>query len=457
MEKFLKKLCFRGLVGKTFTCDNVLLISRYIASYLISKNRNPKVLIGIDTRRSSVFFMNILSFQLSSVGIDVFQVDVIPTPAIAYLVNLYDMDLGIVITASHNSSEYNGIKLFDKSGIFDFDLNMKEYDCISSQFSQIQKKINVIGSIEHIDTAIDDYVDHLVSISIDDYRGIKFAVDCANGSASFTAPILFKKLNCDVVLLNYQPDGFNINNNCGSTNIQYLAKYVKSNKLNFGIAFDGDADRIVVVDGNGDIIDGDKLLAVFSINMLNKKELLKNTIVNTYMSNQGFNEFVRKKGIHLVTTNVGEKNIEAELKKNNYSLGGEQSGHIVLKKFSNTGDGELCAVYFLNIVMQNKESLSSILEEMVLLPQILFNVIVNEYQKKLYDKDINVISKIKQAKETLQGKGRVFVRSSSTEPLIRVRIEGENFQLIKGIGNDICDAIQQSKMSNLNKGTVNEV
>lgn len=141
MEKFLKKLCFRGLVGKTFTCDNVLLISRYIASYLISKNRNPKVLIGIDTRRSSVFFMNILSFQLSSVGIDVFQVDVIPTPAIAYLVNLYDMDLGIVITASHNSSEYNGIKLFDKSGIFDFDLNMKEYDCISSQFSQIQKKL----------------------------------------------------------------------------------------------------------------------------------------------------------------------------------------------------------------------------------------------------------------------------------------------------------------------------
>jgi phosphoglucosamine mutase len=446
------KLGGRSIAGIDLTCETVMVIGKAIAHNLLEhKNKSkskskPGVFVGMDTRISSPVFMAALSAGLCSIGVDVIQLGVLPTPAVAYLVKLYEADLGIMITASHNPAEYNGIKIFDKDGYVysnAFEETIENL-ILDTPEKIITKSSKFMGRISYAATALEDYINHLYNTISGDLSGVRFVVDCANGCASVTAPLLFSRLGADAIILNDQPNGLNINLNCGSTHMKFLADYVKTHGMLFGFAFDGDADRFLAVDENGCIIDGDKLLSIFAYNMSKKNTLLRNTVVTTYMSNIGFLKFAEKLGLKIVITNIGENYVVEEMRKHGYSLGGEQSGHIILGEYTTTGDSQLSTIQLLSIIKQNKESLSSLAKQMTVFPQVLLNVEVNESQKTLYNTDPNVLSEIARAEKILLNNGRVLVRASITEPLVRVMLEGEDLLQITKIGKEICIAIQRA-------------
>ncbi|MGN0532795.1 MAG: phosphoglucosamine mutase [Eubacterium sp.] len=437
----------RGIANETLTSELALKIGRAAATVLIKecKSAKPTVLIGKDTRASGDMLEAALTAGLTSVGCNVLSVGVVPTPAVAYLVCEYGCEAGIMISASHNPCEYNGIKIFQKTGYKLDDAIEDEIEAIVLDGAEeIPAKIGGdVGNRLFCKTAVKDYVDHVVSTASVRFDGLSIALDCANGSASVCAKDIFTALGAKCIMLSDTPDGTNINENCGSTHPQELMNFVKGASLDLGLAFDGDADRMLAVDENGELVDGDKVIAICSKRMKDEGRLEKNTAVVTVMSNMGFFKFCKDNGIDCKKTAVGDRYVLEKMLQEGYNIGGEQSGHVIFLDYATTGDGELSGVQLIETVVKSKKKLSELAQIMRVYPQVLINVKVTDEGKKKYNNDEYIISAVQQAEMELSGEGRVLVRVSGTEPLVRVMLEGSDIEQITRLGNGIAEVIKK--------------
>lgn len=437
----------RGIANETLTTELALKIGRAAATVLIKecKSAKPTVLIGKDTRASGDMLEAALTAGLTSVGCNVLSVGVVPTPAVAYLVCEYGCEAGIMISASHNPCEYNGIKIFQKTGYKLDDAIEDEIEAIVLDGAEeIPAKIGGdVGNRLFCKTAVKDYVDHVVSTASVRFDGLSIALDCANGSASVCAKDIFTALGAKCIMLSDTPDGTNINENCGSTHPQELMNFVKGASLDLGLAFDGDADRMLAVDENGELVDGDKVIAICSKRMKAEGKLEKNTAVVTVMSNMGFFKFCKDNGINCKKTAVGDRYVLEKMLQEGYNIGGEQSGHVIFLDYATTGDGELSGVQLIETVVKSKKKLSELAQIMRVYPQVLINVKVTDEGKKKYNNDEYIISAVQQAEMELSGEGRVLVRVSGTEPLVRVMLEGSDIEQITRLGNGIAEVIKK--------------
>ena len=436
----------RGVANSELTCELAMKIGRAAAMVLTeSCAHKPKVLIGMDTRASSHMLAAAIGAGLCSVGADVLIIDVVPTPAVAFLVKEYDYDAGVMISASHNPCEYNGIKIFQGNGYKLPDELENEIEEIILDETKVPPVVlgGDVGKISFSTKAVDDYIFHLAMTADGDFKGMKIALDCANGSASVTARALFTRLGAKCCIINETPNGTNINENCGSTHLEQLQKFVIENKCDIGFAFDGDADRLLVVDENGEVVDGDKIIAVCSKFMKENNKLKNNTAVVTVMSNMGFFKFCEKNDINCVKTKVGDRYVLEEMVKNGFVIGGEQSGHIIFLDYATTGDGQMSAIQVLNVLKHTGKKISELASEMQVYPQVLINVRVSNFGKARLDKDEEVQLAISEASEELGDTGRVLVRVSGTEPLVRVMLEGEDYNQIKSLAESIAKVIEE--------------
>ncbi|MBR3788380.1 MAG: phosphoglucosamine mutase [Clostridia bacterium] len=444
----------RGVANTEITCELAMEIGRAAAMVLTKENqKKPRVLIGMDTRASSEMLESAISAGLCSVGADVMLLGEIPTPAVAFLVRQYEYDAAVMISASHNPCEYNGIKIFQGNGYKLPDALEEEIESIILDKSQIPpvKIGGDVGRITRSKTAVNDYIEYLLSIAeedtekynIDSLSNLKIAVDCSNGAASVTAPDLFLKLCPDALFINAHPNGTNINENCGSTHLDSLSDFVVRNNCDVGLAFDGDADRFLAIDENGNEVDGDKLLSIFSKYMKSKGDLKNNTVVVTVMSNMGFFKFCEANSLNCEKTKVGDRYVLENMLQGNYSLGGEQSGHIIFLDHSTTGDGELSALKLLLIMKATNKKLSFLASEMKVYPQVLKNIRVSDFGKARFPHDEEIKNAINSAEKELGSNGRVLVRVSGTEPLIRVMLEGIDENKIKVLADELVDVIKE--------------
>lgn len=435
----------RGIANTELTCELAMAIGRAAAMVLIeTAQHRPTVVIGKDTRASSDMLEAALCAGLCSVGADVLLLGVVPTPAVAYLVGKYDADAGIMISASHNPCEYNGIKLFDGQGYKLPDTLEAEIEAIVLEGKRTPPAPlgGEVGRILPGRPAVDDYVSHLLSTTSVDLRGMRIAVDCANGSASATARKLFSALGADCVYINDQPDGVNINANCGSTHMEGLTELVKKLRFNAGVAFDGDADRCLMVDEKGNLLDGDKLIAAMAYHMKKQGTLPGDTAVVTVMSNLGFFRFCEEHNILTVSTKVGDRYVLEEMRRMGYTLGGEQSGHIILSQYASTGDGQLSAIQVLSMARQHGWKMSRVGNLMTRYPQVMVNVRADAQQKQQFNDSEALQASIKAADDALGRDGRVLVRVSGTEPLVRVMVEGKDFDHINQVAMSLADQIK---------------
>ncbi len=435
----------RGIANTELTCELAMSIGRAAAMVLMENARRPMVVIGKDTRASSDMLEAALTAGLCSVGADVLPLGVLPTPAVAYLAGKYKADAGIMISASHNPCEYNGIKIFDGNGYKLPDTLEEEIESIVLDGAK-EPSAPTGGQVGHIlppRSAVDDYVNHLLETVDVDLRGMKLAVDCANGSASATARKLFSALGADCVFINDQPDGENINENCGSTHMEIISELVKKMRYNGGVAFDGDADRCLAVDEKGNLLDGDQIIAALAYHLKEQGRLPGDTAVVTVMTNLGFFRFCEEKNIHTVCTNVGDRYVLEEMRRAGYELGGEQSGHIILSHYATTGDGQLSAIQLLAMARQQGWKLSRVGSLMERYPQVMVNVRANADQKKHFQNSKSLQTAVKAADKGLGKNGRVLVRVSGTEPLIRVMVEGKDFDEINALAMSLAETIKQ--------------
>ena len=437
----------RGVANKDLTNELAMKIGMAAAEILLKRagDQRPTVMIGRDTRASGDMLEAALTAGFCSVGVNVLSVGVVPTPAIAYLVGKYGCEAGVMISASHNPCEYNGIKIFQSTGYKLPDSVEDEIEAIILDSpDQIELKTGGgVGRRTYCKTAVEDYIEHIVSVSEVSFDGLNIAIDTANGSASVCAKEIFTRLGAKCHMLSDTPNGVNINLNCGSTHMEELAEFVKANKLDRGIAFDGDADRMLAVDENGEIVDGDKIIAICATQMKQEKKLAKNTAVVTVMSNMGFFKFCEDNGIKCAKTAVGDRYVLERMLKDGYNIGGEQSGHVIFLDHATTGDGELSAVKLLETVVKSGASLAQLSKVMTVYPQVLINVPVTDEGKKKYNNDEYIISAVQEAEMELHGDGRVLVRVSGTEPLVRVMLEGMDTEQITRLGNDIANVVKE--------------
>lgn len=436
----------RGVANTELSCELAMQIGRAAALVLTRhQSDKPKILIGRDTRISSAMLEAALVAGICSVGADAELIGVIPTPGVAYLVSKYEADAGVMISASHNPVEFNGIKLFSATGYKLSDEIEAEIEAlILDTPEEIPLKEGIeLGRIYRRRSAPLDYIAHIRSTLEGDLKGIRVAVDCANGSASTTAEQLFESLGADAIIFHEEPDGTNINKDCGSTHLDSLVEYVRMHDCQLGVAFDGDADRCLAVDENGNIVDGDQMIAIFANHMKQDGSLKKDTAVVTVMSNLGFFRFAEDNGIQARATKVGDRYVLEEMLKEGYNLGGEQSGHIIFSDYATTGDGQLSAVQLLHILKETGRPLSELADVMEQYPQVMVNVKVSNDRKALLDTDADVKAVIKQAEQTLGRDGRILVRASGTEPLIRVMAEGKNKDEIGRLADQVAVTIQR--------------
>lgn len=435
----------RGVANESLTCELAVKIGQAAAAVLGgNQKKRPLVAVGMDTRISSDMLAGALSAGLCSSGADVLSLGVIPTPAVAYLVRKYHADAGVVISASHNSAEFNGIKIFSANGYkLPDELEEKIEDMILGDEKIHGEIIGAdVGKIIPAENAHKDYVDYLRQTVSHTLDGLKIAIDCANGAASTTAPMLFEQLGAQCHILNADPNGVNINDNCGSTHMESLRKYVLNNSMDVGIAFDGDADRCLCIDEKGNEVDGDFIMAICASDMKKHGKLKKDTVIGTVMTNLGFIKFCQANGINFIPTKVGDRYVLEEMLLEDYKLGGEQSGHVIFGDCATTGDGELTALKVLSVMYRESEKLSELASVMKKYPQVMVNVKVSPEGKINFYTDSKVKSAIEKAKESLGDTGRVVVRVSGTEPLIRVMAEGENTDEITQIVNTAADEIK---------------
>ena len=444
----------RGGANTELTCELAMQIGRAAAMVLTEHtNERPKVLIGMDTRASSQMLESAIAAGLCSVGADVNLLGEIPTPAVAYLVKKYKYDAAIMISASHNPCEYNGIKIFQSNGYKLPDALEEEIEAIILDKKQVPpvKIGGEVGRIKRSRTAAADYIKYLYGIARDDlaeyglfdFNGLKIAIDCSNGASSVTAPELFMKLCDDCFFMASHPNGTNINNKCGSTHLEVLQDFVVRNGCDAGLAFDGDADRFLAVDENGDVVDGDKLIAIFAKYMKEKGKLKNDTAVVTVMSNMGFFKFCEENGINCEKTKVGDRYVLENMLANNHSIGGEQSGHLIFLDHATTGDGQLSALKLLCIMKESGKMLSELASQMTVFPQVLINVRVSDFGKAKFPRDKEIKTAIEAAEKELGNDGRVLVRVSGTEPLIRVMLEGKDQEKINVLAQELAEVIKE--------------
>ena len=436
----------RGVANTELTAELAMNIGRAAAMVLINDEvEHPTILIGKDTRLSGDMLEGALIAGLCSVGANVKLLGVVPTPAVAYLIDKYNADAGIMISASHNPFEFNGIKIFSSDGCKlpdDLENRIEEIVLDNAVPYAIASDEN-IGRVIHCDTGADDYIEHVAESIGCDLEGMEIALDCSNGSSSRTAEKLFTKLGAKVHMLFDEPDGININKDCGSTHINKLQNYVREHKLCCGLAFDGDADRCLAVDEKGNLVDGDYLIAICAKDMKDRGVLKKDAVVGTVMTNMGFNKFCAENGMNFVSTKVGDRYVLEAMLREGYNIGGEQSGHIIFLDYATTGDGELSGAMILSIMKRTGKNLSELAKVMERMPQVLINVKVSAEGKLSFYTDKEVKAEINRISEILGDRGRILVRVSGTEPLVIVMLEGENLEEIQNLAEEAAQVVRE--------------
>lgn len=436
----------RGVANSELTCEMAMNIGRAAAMVLTNEDRrHPRVLIGKDTRKSSDMLEAAITAGLCSVGANVIQLGVVPTPAVAYLVGKYKADAGVVLTASHNPCEFNGIKIFSGDGY-------KLPDALEEQIEAIVLDHAAtpptpvggdLGTVSAAPDAVRDYVDHVKSTVPFSLDGLHIAIDCANGASSRTAELLFTELGAQVDMLFGKPDGVNVNDKCGSTHMEALMEYVRTHDVDAGIAFDGDADRCLAVDEKGNFVDGDFIMAICAADMKSRGKLAKSTVVGTIMTNMGFNRFCAENDMKFSATKVGDRYVLEEMLLEGYNFGGEQSGHVIFLDFATTGDGQLTAAHLLSLMRRREAKLSSLATIMQRFPQVMVNVTTSPEGKLRFYTDDEVKESIEKVKAALGDSGRIIVRPSGTEPLLRVMVEGEDEEQINALANEVADVVRR--------------
>ena len=433
----------RGIANKDLTSEMAYNLGRAGAYVLTEGAHKPKILVGKDTRISGDMLESALVAGILSVGAEAIILGVIPTPAVAHLTRKYGADAGVMISASHNPVEYNGIKFFDNNGYkLPDELEDEIQGVIESGFEGVPSPIGGdIGKAQIEVGALDDYIDFAKETIAVNLRGLKVALDCANGAVYKAAVRAFRELEAEVYIINDNPDGTNINEKCGSTHPEELMDYVVRKGCDVGFAFDGDADRCLAVDEKGNLVNGDFILALCGKHLKEINRLKDNTVVVTVMSNLGLDIAFKEMGINCLKTKVGDRYVLEEMIKGNYVLGGEQSGHIIFSKYNSTGDGLVTALQIASIVKKNKKPLSELCSIMKQLPQTLVNAVVPNEKKNIYLEDKEIVEEIQRIESILDGRGRVLIRPSGTEPLVRVMLEGENQEEIDKLAHNLANMI----------------
>ena len=428
MRKYFGTDGIRGIAGESLTADLSFKVGKALGKLLTEKKEHPKVVIGRDTRISCDMIEQALTAGLTSTGVNVMTVGTIPTPAIAYLTKTIETDSGIMISASHNPYQDNGIKIFGPDGFKLTDEQELEIESLIDNSEQIKNSsFEKIGKLYGGSELSQKYVQHIKQSISGDLSNIKIALDCANGATTGVAPYIFGDLEADIETIGCQPNGININDNVGSTKIDTISAFVKENNVDVGFAFDGDGDRVLAVDANGNIVDGDKIMFILAKHLKEQGELKDNMVVSTVMSNIGFYKAIEENGLQSVKTAVGDRYVVEEMRNNNYSLGGEQSGHIILMNYATTGDGILTAVKLANIIKSTGKSLEELASEVSIYPQKLVNIKVID--KKAAMEDSEILAECEKVEKELEGNGRILLRASGTENLIRVMVEASSDEL----------------------------
>ena len=444
MGKYFGTDGFRGEANVTLTVEDAYKVGRFLGWYYGQKNEGERcrVVIGKDTRRSSYMFEYSLVAGLTASGADVYLLHVTTTPSVSYVVRTEEFNCGIMISASHNPFYDNGIKVINERG------EKLEEDVITEIEKYLDGEMGDIpyATRENIGRTVDfaagrnRYIGYLISIATRSFKNKKVGLDCANGSASAIAKNVFDALGAETHVINNNPDGLNINTNCGSTHIEGLQKYVVENGLDVGFAYDGDADRCLAVDSEGNLVDGDKIMYICGKYMKEQGSLVNNTVVTTIMSNFGLYKALEREGIRFEKTAVGDKYVYENMSQNGHCLGGEQSGHIIFSKHATTGDGILTSLKVMEVMLEKKESLKNLADEIEIYPQVLKNVRVHD--KKEAQDDADVQAEVAKVAEALGDTGRILLRQSGTEPVVRVMVEAETDEICEKYVDQVIEVMK---------------
>lgn len=446
MGKYFGTDGVRGIANIELTPELAYKIGRAGAYVLNKQNQhNPTIIVGMDTRISGDMLEASLISGMCSVGAKVISLGVIPTPAVAYLVKKYNADAGVMISASHNPFQDNGIKFFNSDGFkLNDSIEQEIEDYIDNNYDKIPYvEGKDLGYRQVKEEAIEDYVEFLKNTISTTFEGLNITIDCANGATYQVAPILFEQLKANTNVIFREPNGLNINDNCGSTHMESLCKEVLNNKSNIGIAFDGDGDRCLVVDENGSIVDGDEIMAICGNYLKEQGKLKENTIVATVMSNLGLFIMGEKNNINILKTKVGDRYVLEEMLLKGLNFGGEQSGHIIYLDYNTTGDGLLTAIKILEVMKKTGKTLSELRSIIKVLPQVLINAKVNNKNKYSYLENEDIKNAIDNLEKMFEGNGRVLIRPSGTEPLVRVMIEGNDQNVLETEAKKLAKLIEE--------------
>ena len=442
MGKYFGTDGFRGEANKGLTADHAYKIGRFLGWYYSLNGKKAKIVIGKDTRRSSYMFEYSLVGGIVASGADAYLMHVTTTPSVAYIARVDEFDCGIMISASHNPYYDNGIKLINGKGEKMDEATIAEVEKYLDGEMEIPfaERENIGCTVDYV-SGRNRYVGYLISLGVYSFRGIKVALDCANGASWNIAKSVFDALGAKTLVINNQPDGLNINMNAGSTHIEGLQKFVVENGCDVGFAYDGDADRCLCVDEKGNVITGDHILYIYGRYMKDRDKLVGNKVVTTVMSNFGLYKAFDELGIGYEKTKVGDKYVYENMKENGYNIGGEQSGHIIFSKYASTGDGILTSLKMMQVMIGRKKKMSELSDGFTMYPQVLENVRVAD--KKAAQEDAEVRAAIKEVEETLGDKGRILVRESGTEPVVRVMVEAETTEICQEMVNKVVEVMKR--------------
>lgn len=434
----------RGVANQELRPELAFKVGRAVA-HILCNHKEGSILVGKDTRISGDMLESALVAGITSMGIDVILLGVIPTPAVAYLTRKYKALAGVVISASHNPGEYNGIKFFNNDGLKLPDEVEDKIEEImdSEEVDNIRPIAAEVGRVIIEKNSAKEYKEYLKSTINIDLTGMKIAMDCGHGALYKIGPETIRELNGQVLVVNDSPDGMNINKDCGSTNPDIVRNLVLEEKADIGISFDGDGDRIIAVDNEGNLIDGDHILAICATNLKEKGKLTNNTVVGTVMTNMGLDLYLKENGMDIIKTAVGDRYVLEEMLQSDYVIGGEQSGHIIFLEYNTTGDGLATGLHLLEVVKETGKSLAELNKLMTNYPQVLVNAKVDNSKKYKYLEDEVIKNEIDKIEKLFHGQGRVVIRPSGTEPLVRVMIEGKNQEEISNIAENLAEIIEK--------------
>jgi len=434
----------RGVANSELTPELAFQLGR-VATYVITKGvKQGKVLVGMDTRRSCDMLEAALVAGICSVGSDALCVGVVPTPAIAHLTRKYEADAGVMISASHNPVEFNGIKFFNRDGFKLSDALEDEIEAVINSETGLEYRPTgrEVGQRITVRNGVGEYLDFLINTTDVSLKGVKVVLDCGNGASFQAAPAIFERLGAEVIVINHSPNGLNINVECGSTHPEGLQELVLESGADFGLAFDGDADRLIAVDEHGNLIDGDHVLAICARSLKQQGKLTNNMVVGTIMANLGLNHFLANEEIDFVQTKVGDRYVLEKMLEGGYALGGEQSGHVIFLEHNTTGDGVLSAIKLSEAIVRSGKTASQLANSLTKYPQVLLNATVSNQNKHSYMEDEEVAKRIAEIEAHFHGEGRVVIRPSGTEPLVRVMLEGKDEIEMRKMAADLVKLIE---------------